>query len=278
MAEIEQSLREVTELISLPEVYLRVRQLMDDPDSDIYDFAEVVGSDPNLSARLLRLVNSAYFGLPQPVESLSRAVNLVGLAPLHNLVLGVSAVASLELPNDVMPLETFWRSSLFAGVLARLLGEQIGQRQNDHLFVAGLLHEIGHLILYSKFPLQALAARELAETQGKAIHEAEVETLGFHYGDIGAMLMAHWNLPERLQSLTRDHPRPDLAETEQTGAALIHLAHACARKLTTEIPSAADTAFDAEVLAMTGLTQQELETTLGEARSVSADMERVILA
>ena len=278
MAEFEQTLREVTELISLPEVYLRVRQLMDDPDADIYDFAEVVGSDPNLSARLLRLVNSAYFGLPQPVESLSRAVNLVGLAPLHNLVLGVSAVGSLDLPTDLMPLETFWRSSLFAGVLARLPGEQIGQRQNDHLFVAGLLHDIGHLILYSKFPLHALAAKKLAETQGKAIHEAELELLGCHYGDIGARLMAHWNLPERLQTLTRSHPRPELADTEQTAAALIHLAHVCARKLTTETPNAADTAFDAEVLAMTGLTQQEIETTLGEARSVSADMERVILA
>ena len=187
MQKIEQQLQQVTELISLPEVYLKVRQLMKDPNSDIYDFAQVISVDPNLSTRVLKVVNSAYFGFPEPLESISRAVNMIGIAQLHNMVLGISAKNSLDLPNDILPLNTFWRSSLFSGVLARLLGERMKLAKSDNLFIAGLLHEIGHLILYSKFPLQALAAQRISEEQGKEIHQAELEIIGCHYGDIPAL-------------------------------------------------------------------------------------------
>ena len=278
MSEITRSLQEVTELISLPEVYLKVRRLMDDDTSDIYDFAEVISVDPNLSTRVLKVVNSAYFGFPEPVDSIARAVNMIGIGQLHNMVLGISAISSLALPNDIMPLGAFWRSSLFSGVLARLLAEQMKLAKSDHLFIAGLLHEIGHLVLYAKFPLQALAAQKMAADQGRAIHEAELEVLGYHYGDIGAMLMANWNLSDNLQSLTRNQPTPDAATENKIETALMHLAHACAQSLTTDKRTPADNPIDAEVLAMTGLTQEDLEHSMVEARAISADMEKVILA
>jgi len=278
MSEIEKRLQEVTELISLPEVYLKVRRLMDDPHSDIYDFAEVISVDPNLSTRVLKVVNSAYFGFPEPVESIARAVNMIGIGQLHNMVLGISAISSLALPNDIMPLNTFWRASLFSGVLARLLGEQMKLAKSEQLFIAGLLHDIGHLVLYSKFPLQALAARQLAETQGKQIHEAEMQILGCHYGDIGAMLMANWKLSDNLQSLTRNQPIPGNASELEIETTLMHLAHACAQSEATDSDTTADNSLDAEIQALTGLSQEELENSLGEARSISADMEKVILA
>ncbi len=275
---IEQRLKEITDLISLPEVYLKVRQLMKDPDSDIYDFAAVISVDPNLCSRVLRLVNSAYFGFPEPVESIPRAVNMIGIGQLHNMVLGVSAISSLELPNDILPLQTFWRASLFSGVLARLLGEKLKLADSENLFIAGLLHEIGHLVLYSKFPLQALAARQLAEEQGQRIHEAELEILGCHYGDIGAMLMANWNLSDKLQSLTRNHPNPTFVDERQLETALMHVAHACGQARASENAPAADKPLDAGVRGMIGLTPEELEITLEEAGSISADMEKVILS
>ena len=194
------------------------------------------------------------------------------------MVLGISAISSLELPNDIMPLNTFWRASLFSGVLARLLADKLNLPKSDHLFIAGLLHEIGHLVLYSKFPQQALAAQKIAEEQGKAIHEAEMDVLGYHYGDIGAMLMANWNLSRNLQSITRHQPTPELSTENKTETALMHLAHACAQSVTTENRVAADILIDAEVQAMVGMTQEELELSMDEARSISADMEKVILA
>ncbi len=276
MSEIQHRLQEVTELISLPEVYLKVQRLMDDNVSDIYDFAEVISVDPNLSARVLKVVNSAYFGFPRPVDSIARAVNMIGIARLHSMVLGMSAISSLDLPNDIMPLNTFWRSSLFSGALARLLAEQMKLAKSDPLFIAGLLHEIGHLVLYSKFPLQALAARKMAKEQGRAIHEAELDVLGYHYGDIGAMLMANWNLPDKLQYLTRNQPTPDLAIENKIETSLVHLAHTCAQPLATDIRAIADS--HAEVLAVTGLTLTELQQSMDDARTISTDMEKVILA
>lgn len=132
MSEIQEKLQEVTELISLPEAYLKVRRLMDDPASDIYDFAEVISVDPNLSTRVLKVVNSAYFGFPEPVESISRAINMIGIGPLHNY--GAGNFGDFE-PRTAQRLK---------------------MSKIDHLFIAGLLHEIGHLVLYSKFPLQTL--------------------------------------------------------------------------------------------------------------------------
>lgn len=277
MSKIEQRLQEVTELISLPEVYLKVRRLVDDPNSDIYDFAEVISIDPNLSSRVLKVVNSAYFGFPEPVDSISRAINLIGIGQLHNMVLGISAVSSLELTNEILPLNSFWRASLFSGVLARLLAEQMQLAKSEHLFIAGLLHEIGHLVLFSKFPLQALAARQVAEEQGKPIHEAEMQIMGCHYGDIGAMLMANWKLPDTLQILTRNQPIPAQASELRTESALMHLTHVCAHAETSDSASAADVSLEAEMQALTGLSRADLDNSLVEARTISADMESVIL-
>ncbi len=276
--EIELRLKEITDLISLPEIYLKIRRLMADPDSNIDDFAAVISVDPNLCSRVLRLVNSAYFGFPEPVESIPRALNMIGIGQLHNMVLGVSAISSLELPNDFLSLKTFWRASLFAGVLARLLGDKLELAGSENLFVAGLLHEIGHLVLYSKFPLQALAARQLAEEQGQRIHEAELEILGCHYGDIGALLMANWNLSENLQSLTRNHPDPAAIDEHRLEAALVNVAHACGQARASSDTVGIGEPGDSAVQEMIGLTPGEIEATLLEAGSISAEMERVILA
>lgn len=278
MAEIKQALQDVTELISLPEVYLKVRRLMDDPASEIYDFAEVINVDPNLSVRVLKVVNSAYYGFSKPIESIARAVNMIGIGQLHNMVLGVSAISSLSLPNDILPLNTFWRRSLFAGVLARLLAERLRLAKSERLFVAGLLHEIGHLVLYSKFPQQSLAARQIAEEQGIEIHEAEVQVFGYHYGEIGAMLMANWNLSVTLQNVTRYQPNPDAASELNIETTLMQLAHDCAVLEAKESLDIADTLYDAKIQTLTELSQEEFEKSLDEARSISADMEKVILA
>lgn len=276
--DIRRALDEVTELISLPEVYLKVRELMSDPASDIYDFAEVIRVDPNLSTRVLKVVNSAYFGFPKPVESIARAVNMIGIGLLHNMVLGVAAISSIALPNEFIPLKTFWRTSLFTGVFARLLAEKRGLAKSEPLFIAGLLHEIGHLVMYSRLPELSQRARGLAEEKGITDHAAEIEVFGCHYGDVGAALMAQWNLPENLQTLTRNQPLPAQAGEFQTEAMLLNLAHRCAQSDAKEFPKPAAISFDAQVCKDTGLSQEILENTLDEARSMSADMEKVILA
>ena len=278
MSETEQAIEEVTELISLPEVYLKVRRLMDDPASDIYDFGKVISVDPNLSSRVLKAVNSAYFGFPKPVESIARAVNMIGMGLLHNMVLGISAISSIALPNEFIPLKTFWRASLFTGVLARLLAEQQRVDKSEQLFIAGLLHEIGHLVMYSRLPELSQTSRQRAYSEERPINEVARQIFGVPYAEEGARLMAKWNLPETLQTLTLNQPSPDANSELGMQAKILNLARDCAQQDAKEFPKTAAISFDEEVCEWTGLSQEELETTLDVARSMSADMEKVILA
>ena len=277
MSSFEERLQQVTELISLPEIYLKIRRLMADPTSDIDDFANVIRVDPNLSVAVLKLVNSAYFGFSGQIDSISRAVNMIGIGQLHNMVLGISSVSALNFPNDFLPLKSFWRSCIFTGVLTRLLAEQLSIKQNDGLFVTGLLHEIGHLVLYAKFPEQAKQTLQLAEQQSLSIDMAEREVLGYHYGEIGAMLMAQWDLPIDMQSLTRQQPTPSEADDQAVETALLHLAHGIAHRQFAKDDLTLDQIIDPRVWATIQLTPEQIEPTIESARGLSADMERALL-
>lgn len=274
MPDIETELQEVTDLISLPEIYLKVRRLLDDEHADIEDFAEVVIVDPNLSARLLRVVNSAYYGFPEPVESLSRALNLVGLDQLHTMVLGVSAVSSLDLPNDILPLKPFWHGSLYCGVLTRLMADRLKLERSDRLFIAGLLHDVGSLVLCAKFPDHAREAIRLSVQTHQPVHEIQRQMLDHHYGDIGAMLLANWNLSPELQMLIRYQPEPEAAPSMRVETALLHFAHACTSAAR---PLDVDSLAAPGVRAMIDLSPDVINDFSETARAVSVEMGKAIL-
>jgi len=274
MINIEQELLDIGELISLPEIYLKVRRLMDDDASDMNDFADIISVDPNLSARLLKLVNSAYFGLSEPIDSIPRALNMIGIDQLHSMALGVASISALDLPNEILPLRPFWHRSLYTGVLARFMADQLKIDRSDRLFLAGLLHEIGNLVLCARFPDQAREAVMDSVRLTQPLHEVQYQLLGCHYGDIGAMLMTNWNMPGELQALIRYQPEPKAATEQQLEIALLHLAHACA---SSDKRADVDMLIDADVRAMIGLTQQEIFESSDMSRMISVEMGKVIL-
>lgn len=277
MPDIEQKIEEITGLISLPEIYLKVRRLMDDQSSDIDDFAEVIIIDPNLSTRVLKIVNSAYFGFPEPVDSITRAINMIGIEQLHNMVLGVAAISSLDLPNDILPLKPFWHNSLYTGVLSQQLAMQLNMPRSDRMFLAGLLHEIGHLVLCAKMPDHAREAIRVSVQSDRPLHEIQRQMLGCHYGDIAAMLLANWKLPEELQDRVRYHPDPLSAPSQQLEAALLHMSHAYAGQVSTS-PVDADELIAAEIRATIDLTQDEINQCLEHARLISVEIGKSILS
>lgn len=279
MSSFEQRLQQVTELISLPEIYLKIRRLMQDPTSEIDDFAEVIRIDPSLSVAVLKLVNSAFFGFSGQIDSISRAVNMIGIGQLHNMVLSISSISILSFPNDIWPLKTFWRSSLFTGVLSRLLSEQLNLnvRQSERLFVIGLLHEIGHLVLYAKFPEQAHLTIQTAEENNLPAHLAEQQVLGRHYGQIGAMLMEQWEFPTEFQLITRYQPTPGEASDLPIETAILHIAHGFAHRQFGNGDNSLDDLIDPVVWEITQISPQQVEENLDAAGSIGADMESVLL-
>lgn len=277
MPSFESQLQQVTELISLPEVYLKFRHLMDDKSSDLEDFTEIVRLDSNLSSKLLQVVNSAYFGFTNKINDISRAVNLIGLGQLHVMVLSISAVSSLNFPNDIMPLRNFWRTSLLSATLAKALAEKSGIRNAENLYISGLLHEIGHLILYAHFPELARQAIETAEETTSSIIQAEQDLIGLHYGQIGAILMEQWNFPRELQEITQLQPTPAVASEYSQETALIHIVHAYASSSFSDADNNLDNLIDPSAWSTSGLTVESVEESLPGALTTCNEMEQVIL-
>ncbi|MGM0593803.1 MAG: HDOD domain-containing protein [Pseudomonadota bacterium] len=214
------------QLASPPEVYARLSRLLEQPDTSLDMLGSVIEHDPALSARLLRLANSAFFALPGQVESISEAVSIVGIRELRDLVLTTEVIQRFDnVPEDLMDIYSFWRSSLRCAVLSRQLGTLLPQRrQAESLFLAGLLHDIGHLVIYSKLP--EAGRKALLEHRHRKIplEQAERTILGFDYAQVGAALARQWALPEQLISTIGNHPHPQQAERFKQEALLVHLA------------------------------------------------------
>jgi HD-like signal output (HDOD) protein len=222
---IQVAINNVACLFSLPEIYLHIRELMEDKNSDLDDFAKVVGTDPNLSVSVLKIVNSAYFGFTGQIDNIPRALNLLGIGALHDLVLSISAVGSLSMPNEIMEMSRFWRRSIYCGVLSRLIAEDKKLKESGNLFVIGLLHEIGHLLFFYKFPLQYTIALTESVQTNRMLFQTELEMFGAHYGLVGQLLMKKWNLPKKFQVITEFHPEPAKAHEYLVETAIVHIAH-----------------------------------------------------
>ncbi len=225
------SLRELVEgesrLVSLPDIYFRIVEAIESPRSSALQIAKVVGKDTSLSAKLLKIVNSSFYGFPSRIESIARAVAIIGGNELSSLALGVSAIQLFrDVPEGFVTMRSFWRHSIAVGVLARLLGTRASIRQDERVFTAGLLHDIGRLLLLRKVPFSM--AQILAQSRSRRIPlvEAERGCFGFDHASVGGGLLSEWNLPAGLTASVRFHHNPLGAgnEEDRIGAAALQVA------------------------------------------------------
>jgi HD-like signal output (HDOD) protein len=215
----------VRHLISLPDVYLRVRDLVNDPQSSLAEVASVIAHDPGITARLLRLVNSAHFGFRAKVDTVSRAVSILGMRQVQDIVLATSVVQSFAgVDNQVVNVDAYWRKSVRCAVVSHLLAGACKVLERERLFVAGLLREVGHLVMYQQIPELAQEAMRVAGESRQPIHLAERQVLGFDYARVGAELMGEWGLPPSLVEAVRFHLEPGLAQAYPLEAAVVHIA------------------------------------------------------
>jgi len=212
-------------LISLPEVYLRLKELLAQPDYSMADVALIIGQDPALTARLLRLVNSPYFGLAAKVETVFRAVSMLGTKQVHDLALATSVAHSFAgMPSEAMDMPKFWRRSVFCGLASRELAKVAGVQDSERLFVAGLLRDIGHLVMYQTVPEPCQRAMLVAEQREQPLYLVERELIGIDYARVGGALMRLWQLPSSLRESTEFHIEPARALTFPMETYLVHLA------------------------------------------------------
>ena len=155
----------------------------------------------------------------------ARAITVIGERELYNLVLAVSAVTTFNgIPNVIVNMDTFWRHSLYCGLIARSLAKKARILHPERLFVAGLLHDVGSLVLFNRAPGVARELVMLADGDEDLLCQAEAEELGFTHADLGGLLLEQWQIPDALRDAVRGHHEPASAGPARREAAIVHIA------------------------------------------------------
>ncbi len=211
-------------LISLPDIYIKLKELMEEPDYTMAEVAVLVGRDPGMATRFLRVVNSPLYRRIRKIETVSQAVSLLGIREVHDIVLSASVAEAFEgIQTEVMNMQKFWQRSFYCAVMTKQLAMECGTTEKDRLFVIGLLHDIGHLFMYLAIPEESQQAILNAKKLARPLYQAERELLGFDYAKLGGYVMKQWDLPRSLQVITCFHPEPGKADPCASEAALLHL-------------------------------------------------------
>jgi len=271
----------VIRLVSLPEVCLRVNEMMEEPSTSARTLGEVISRDTGLTARLLKIVNSSFYGFPSKIETVSRAVTVIGLRELRGLVLAASAVETFsKIPTEVLNRVHFWRHSVYCGVVAQLVAEECKVLHSERLFVAGLLHDIGKLIIAHRLPEQMKTIKERVAAEQRFDYEIEQEELGFDHADVGGALLREWKMPPTLCDAVHYHHRPVDAEDSLMDAAMVHLANSITGMAEEGLDVDLETMIqpvDEQVWNILGVDSSIIETVSKKAGPLFTDALEVIL-
>ena len=196
-------------LSSFPEIYHQIVEVLNNPRSSAYRVAEVVSKDTSLSATLLKLVNSAFYGLPSKVDSITRAVALIGGRELSTLALGISVIRYFkDIPPDLVNMKSFWMHSVACGIFARILANRKMELAEEQFFLGGLLHDIGSLIMLKEFPKTMAYLINVSLRMSIPLFHVEQEVLGYDHARVAGMMLEKWNFPPQLIQMIRYHHSP----------------------------------------------------------------------
>ncbi len=216
----------VLNLISLPEIYLRLQRTIEDPVHTREQVAEILAHDPALSARVLRIANSSYYGFSRSIATVDEAVGIIGELDLRNLALVASLVGSMAaLGRSGVDIDRFWSHSLRTAILARLVARAAGGCNPETLFLAGMLHDLGVLVIYQQDPELALAIGRQIDEHHQLRDQAEREVLGFDHAEVGALLVEAWGLAPELAELVHSHHQYQLAREHPRSSQILALAN-----------------------------------------------------
>jgi HD-like signal output (HDOD) protein len=223
---MDELLYDSLESLSLPDVYIRLREVMESDESSMADAAEVLSLDPALAARILRMANSAFYGFRSQVDTVTRAANILGMQKIHDLALAASVSSAIEgLSNELMDIDTFWYRSVHCGFLAEALAEGAGMRRVESMFVRGLLHDIGHLVLFSRYPDECRQALAHSDEGLDARLYEEQQLIGIDAMQFAAELARVWQLPKSFVDTYAHLMRPeDVAGPQAREIAILNIA------------------------------------------------------
>lgn len=271
----------VSSLATLSDVFVRISQLVEDQGSTNADLIAAISQDPSFTMRLLRVANSSYYGFFSTVDTVGKAVSIIGKDRIRNLALSTSVASSFPgLPNDLVSMDNFWRHSLYCALIARILAKQMPKCDPEGMFTAGLLHDIGELVIFSR--LSAAAREVLQRVQDSAdelpIHKAEWEIIGFDHAHVGGALAREWHLPPLLVECISCHHAVQEARDYPQEAALVNLANTLAQMAEVDMMSITDVSSnDPRAWEISGLGEDIIEPVVREAQEEFAEARNLFI-
>jgi len=217
---------QVKDLFELPDTFLRLQSLQNSDKSTLSDYAEVISLDPSLAARVLKLSNSVLYRFPSQIDTLTQAINIIGSdAVIHLALANCTGNMGNHLKPGTIDLDRFWSQSVDCALLMRNLSILGGSKRHERLFIIGLLHNIGELVIAQVSPEKATVIEKASVDSDNAV-EAQQSELGFTYADCSAELATSWKLPDNLVSPLRFQNTPLQAHIFAKETALLHIAKA----------------------------------------------------
>lgn len=276
--EITELVQGVGDLVTLPDVFIRINQLVDSPNSSAVDIAQAVSQDPAFTVRLLRVANSPYYGFSSSIDTVAKAVSIIGTSQIRNLALSTAIASSFSgLSNKLVSMDNFWRHSLYCGLAARKLAVLAGKCDAEAVFTAGLLHDIGELVIFNRLPQQAQASllQVLDSADELPLYQAEQQTMGFDHAQLGGELARQWKLPPMLEECIEYHHDIQSARRYPRETALVHIANILAQMAEVQTLDRDDVApINPQAWQITGLSAADvIEITVGETQAEIAEAE-----
>jgi putative nucleotidyltransferase with HDIG domain len=222
---IEEVISKTTDLPVISAIALKVMREADNANTTAARLSHWLGQDPSLSSRVLRLSNSAYYGLSRKVTTIQDAVVILGMRCVRNLSMVAATYPWLSKPLEGYGLEPLmlWQHSHSTALGAQFVAAKSGRLNPDVAFTGGLLHDIGKLALNASLDRKAQALARLADLNGWTFVEAERTVLGFDHGQVGGHLATKWNLPQEMVDSARFHHEPELAEEPSLVVDAVHI-------------------------------------------------------
>ena len=212
--------KQANEIFVLSDSFIRIKELIDDETSTIDDIADVILIDPALAGTILKLANSSFFNYPGKIDTISKAVLVLGITEVYNLVIAyftTDAFKAITAPSDY--LEEFWEQSVDCALLVKYLGDALKVPNAERLFILGLLHNLGELIVKQLEPAQVEACT-VSEELDVMPWQRQQDVLGFTFGDCSAELLKQWQLPYSLIEPIRNQDDNDLEDVSQESSLL----------------------------------------------------------
>lgn len=231
---LKRTVERIEGLPTLPTILAQMNRLMLDPKTTAKDMAQLISSDPAVASRILKVVNSAFYGFPSRISTITHAIVILGFNTVKSIVLSSSIFDAFGTKGkgDVrFKREDFWRHSVACGAACKVLAKQTGETTLEEFFIAGLLHDVGKVLEDQYLHDDYVAILEDVEKRGVLFREAEEARLGVDHAELGGWLFSQWKLSKALVRAVAHHHNPALADDHLKTASIVHLGDIFARAL-----------------------------------------------